>query len=318
MPDATRHDDPPVALPAFHVHRVVARPRNRHLRALEERLGWAGKRLRLPLVWRLTEGEGVKVAVLDTGIDRDHPDLAEAVEEVRDFTGEGVEDGNGHGTHVAGIVAARRNGRGFAGVAPRCRLLVGKVLRDAGGGTHAWIAAGIDWAVERGADIISMSLGSAHDSPELFGAVHRALAAGRILICAAGNDGALFANGIGYPGRYGSVITVAAHDRNGNPAGFSSRGGEIDVMAPGERIWSTWKDGGYAELSGTSMATPFVAGLAALVLAKHRKPGYHRTPVRNCEEMRAHLLRLAAHPGHHDEARGYGPLLPFRMIGEPA
>ncbi len=308
----------PVALPAYRLHRTLARRAAARMASERERLGWSGRLLKLPLVWRLTQGEDVRVAVLDTGIDRNHPDLAEAIEEVRDFTGEGIEDGNGHGTHVAGIIAARRNGEGFAGVAPRCRLLVAKVLRNQGGGIHRWIADAIDWAVEQKADIISMSLGSSQDSPELFAAVHRALAAGRILVCAAGNDGSLFTNAIGYPGRYGSVITVAAHDRNGNPAGFSSRGGEIDVMAPGERIWSTWKDGGYAELSGTSMATPFVAGLAALILAKHRKPGYHRTPVRNNEEMRAHLLRLAAHPGHHDEARGYGPLLPFRLISEPA
>lgn len=306
-----------VSLPAVKVHRVVGRAARR-ARALEEKLGWAAELLRLPLVWRESEGRGVRVAVLDTGIDADHPDLRDAIEEAADFTGQGVEDRHGHGTHVAGIVAARRDGRGFAGIAPQCRLLVAKVLNDAGAGTHAWIARGIDWAVERGADILSMSLGSGSHSPELFAAVHRALAAGRIVVCAAGNDGALFTNGIGYPGRYGSVITVAAHDRYGQPTGFSSRGGEIDVMAPGERIWSTWKDGGYAELSGTSMATPFVAGLCALILAKHRGPGPHHTPVRNCEEMREHLLRLAAHPGHHDEARGYGPLLPFRMIGEVA
>ncbi len=304
-----------VALPTVRIHRVVARTR---ARALREELGWAGRLFRLPVLWRESEGEGVKVAVLDTGIDTDHPDLREAVEDAVDFTGEGVEDRNGHGTHVAGIVGARRNGAGFAGVAPKCRLLVAKVLNDAGAGTHAWIVRGIDWAVEKGADILSMSLGSGSHSPELHAAVHRALAAGRIVVCAAGNDGALQVNGIGYPGRYGSVITVAAHDRWGQPTGFSSRGGEIDVMAPGERIWSTWKDGRYAELSGTSMATPFVAGLAALILAKHRGPGPHRTPVRDNEEMRAHLLRLAAHPGHHDEARGYGPLVPFRMIGELA
>ncbi len=276
-----------------------------------ERLRWAEELLRLPEVWRLTRGEGVRVAVLDTGIDPDHPDLADAIERTRDFTGEGIEDLNGHGTHCAGIVAARANGLGFVGTAPLSSLLVGKVLDGSGGGSIEGVAAAVEWAVTEGADILSMSLGSTVGSPSLYRAVHEALAKGVIIVCAAGNTGELFANNIGFPGRYGSVITVAAHDRFGQPSGFSSRGASIDFMAPGNDIWSTYRQGGYARLSGTSMATPFVAGLAALVLASHRAGGAHTTPIRNCEDMREHLLRMAAHPGHHDSARGHGPLSPF-------
>lgn len=171
--------------------------------------------------------------------------------------------------------------------------------------------------MERGAHIVSMSLGSPAGSPRLYEAVHTALARGLVLLCAAGNSGALGRQNVGYPARYGSVIAVAAHDRNGIPSGFSSRGGEIDFMAPGEEIWSTWKDGGYALLSGTSTATPFVAGVAALVLAKHLRPGFHHTPIANCDDRREHLLRMAAHPGCHDMAAGYGPLLPFLTLSEP-
>ena len=277
----------------------------------EERLRWAEELLRLPDVWRRTKGEGVRIAVLDTGIDPDHPDLEGAIEQTRDFTGEGIEDLNGHGTHCAGIIAARKNDIGFIGAAPSASLLIGKVLRNSGAGTLCAVAEAVNWAVDQRADIISMSLGSEQGAPELFEAIHLALARGAIVICAAGNSGALFANGIGYPGRYGSVITVAAHDQHGQPSGFSSRGPEIDFMAPGQDIWSTFRQGGFAKLSGTSMATPFVAGLAALVLAKHRTAGRHTSPIRNCEDMRQHLLRMAAHPGHHDTARGHGPLLPF-------
>lgn len=276
-----------------------------------ERLRWAEELLRLPEVWRLTRGQGVRVAILDTGIDLDHPDLLGAVEKSRDFTGEGIEDRNGHGTHCAGIIAARANEVGFVGTAPMCSLLVGKVLDGGGGGSIDAVIAAVDWAVGEGADILSMSLGSAAGSPGLYRAIHDALAKGVIVVCAAGNTGELFANNIGFPGRYGSVITVAAHDRFGQPSGFSSRGASIDFMAPGSDIWSTYRQGGYAKLSGTSMATPFVAGLAALVLAKHRAGGGHATPIRNCEDMREHLVRMAAHPGHHDSARGHGPLLPF-------
>jgi subtilisin family serine protease len=277
----------------------------------EERLRWAEQLLRLPDVWRRTKGQGVRVAVLDTGIDPDHPDLEGAIELTRDFTGEGIEDLNGHGTHCAGVIAARQNEIGFIGTAPLASLLVGKVLRNSGAGTLEAVAAGVRWAVEERVDILSMSLGATEGSAQLFEAIHTALARGVIVICAAGNSGALFTNSIGYPGRYGSVITVAAHDQHGQPSGFSSRGSAIDFMAPGQDIWSTYRQGGYAKLSGTSMATPFVAGLAALVLAKHRKAGHHTSPIENCEDMRQHLLRMAAHPGHHDSARGHGPLLPF-------
>lgn len=277
----------------------------------EERLRWAEQLLRLPDVWRRTRGQGVRVAVLDTGIDPDHPDLEGAIEQTRDFTGEGIEDLNGHGTHCAGVIAARQNEIGFIGTAPLASLLIGKVLRNDGAGSLDAVADGVRWAVEERVDILSMSLGAPEGSPGLFEAVHTALARGIIVICAAGNSGALFTNSIGYPGRYGSVITVAAHDQHGQPSGFSSRGSAIDFMAPGQDIWSTYRQGGYAKLSGTSMATPFVAGLAALVLAKHRMAGHHTSPIENCEDMRRHLLRMSAHPGHHDSARGHGPLLPF-------
>lgn len=302
-----------VALPPVIVHAVRGRGQRagRAAQAREERLRWAETLLRLPLVWRETRGEGVRIAILDTGIDTDHPDLQGAVVEARDFTGEGIEDRNGHGTHCAGIVAARANGVGFVGAAPKCELVIAKVLDGDGRGTLAQVVAGIDWAVSVGADILSLSLAAERDDRELHRAVHAALAAGKVVICAAGNAGALLANSIGYPGRYGSVITVAAHDALGHPSGFSSRGPEIDFMAPGQEIWSTWKEGGWAQLSGTSMAAPFVAGLAALVLAKHRKPGPHATPIQDNEDLREHLLRMAAHPGWHDPARGHGPLLPF-------
>ncbi len=231
-----------------------------------------------------------------------------------DFTGDGIEDTNGHGTHCAGIIGARLNGVGFVGVAPQSKLLIGKVLGNNGLGSFTWIADGIDWAVEKGADIISMSLGGSRSSNRLHQAVHSALAKGLFVMCAAGNEGSLFQNNIGYPGRYGGVLTVAAHDWNGNRSGFSSRGGEIDVMAPGEKIWSTYKEGSYAELRGTSMATPFVAGLAALVASKHINTANNETPLENNEDMRNHILWMAAHPGYHDNETGYGPLQPFQYF----
>ena len=302
-------------LPKFDVNRIVT-----GFEALAdeppERINWAESVLGIPQVWQLTQGKGVKVAILDTGIDPDHQDFGGAIVAMQDFTGDGVEDKNGHGTHCAGVVAARLNGVGFVGVAPLAELMIGKVLDNNGSGAFSQIAEGVYWATDNGADIISMSLGGPVSDPLLYDAIQYALFYGVVVICAAGNDGSLGVNPIGYPGKLGGVITVASHDNNGNPSGFSSRGGELDFMAPGSDIWSTYKEGGYATLSGTSMATPFVAGLAALILAHHKGPGVNGTPINNTEDMKNHLMSMAAHPGHHDNQSGYGPLRPRRYFAQ--
>ena len=269
----------------------------------KDSVNWSQSLLGIPQLWRQEQGQGVKVAVLDTGCDMDHPDLKTAIVAHRDFTGDGIEDKNGHGTHCAGIIGARMNQYGFVGVAPKCELVIGKVLGNNGSGAYSWIRDSIRWAVDEGCRIISMSLGGPVHDDGLFRVIHEALAEGACIIVAAGNEGSIFRNSIGYPGRYGSVITVASHDRNGNRSGFSSRGGEIDFMAPGSDIWSTYKDGGYASLSGTSMATPFVSGLSALIMGT--------TTINTCEDLRNELMEMSTHPGYHDNVRGYGPLQPF-------
>lgn len=310
-------NDKVFGLPRVKVHRQATNAAELSLVAQgdRERINWAGSILGVPEVWTQTQGESVKVAVLDTGVDPDHPDLEAAIVASKDFTGDGVEDVNGHGTHCAGIIGARLNDTGFVGVAPKAELIIGKVLGNDGSGAFHWIADGVLWAVEQGAQIINMSLGGPASSHRLYQAIHVALAKGVMVICAAGNEGSLFQNNIGYPGRYGGVITVASHDENGNRSGFSSRGGEIDVMAPGSNIWSTFKEGGYAELSGTSMAAPFVSGLAALIVSKHQSTEENGTPLENTEDLKNHLLWMAAHPGYHDNEAGYGALQPFQYFG---
>ncbi len=304
-------------LPKITIHRTVKDENGLRIVAQtqKEKISWAKILLDVPSVWQTTQGKGTKVAVLDTGVDPDHPDLEDAIVGQKDFTGDGIEDKNGHGTHCAGIIAARLNGVGFVGVSPQADLLIGKVLNNKGRGSFDWIASGVDWAVGQGADIISMSLGGPVSTHTLFKAIHAALLKGIFVICAAGNEGSLAQNAIGFPGRYGGVTTVASHDQNGNRSGFSSSGGELDFMAPGSEIWSTYKDGGYATLSGTSMATPFVAGLSALIAARHKNSTSRKTPLENNEDLKEHLLRMAAHPGYHENQTGYGPLLPFRYFG---
>lgn len=214
-------------------------------------------------------GNGVKVAVLDTGI-ASHSDLAVVggasfIQSERTY-----DDFNGHGTHVAGTVAALNNSIGVLGVAPSSNLYAVKVLDRNGSGSHASIAQGIEWAIQNNIDIVNMSLGSSTGSSTLELAVNRARDAGILLIAAAGNSGQQGgSNNIGYPARYAAVMAVGAVDHQYNRASFSSYGAELEIMAPGVGINSTYLNNGYRSLNGTSMASPHVAGVAALIKQKH-------------------------------------------------
>lgn len=274
--------------------------------SLAETVDWSLSAYRIPEHWKRSRGDGVRVAVLDTGIDEAHPDLIDALDDARDFTRSrsGPIDRHGHGTHTAGTIAARQNGVGVIGLAPQCRLLVGKVLGDDGGGSTASVAAGIDWACDSGADIISLSLGSPEPERELLSAVERAAAKGKFIIAAAGNDGR--DESVNYPARWRDTIAVAAVDSDGRLSRFSSRGPEVDIAAPGENILSTWLRSGYARLSGTSMATPFVAGVVALAIAAHRQADRIATPLCTVHQLREHLARTATDAGPSGKDPGYG------------
>ncbi|WP_096155439.1 MULTISPECIES: S8 family peptidase [Bacillus] len=217
-------------------------------------------------------GNGVKVAILDTGIDASHPDLNVAGG-ASFVSGEpnALTDGNGHGTHVAGTVAALNNNVGVLGIAYDVDLYAVKVLGSDGSGTLAGIAQGIEWSIANGMDVINMSLGGSTGSSTLKQASDNAYNSGIVVVAAAGNSGNFFGliNTIGYPARYDSVIAVGAVDANNNRASFSSVGNELEVMAPGVNILSTLPGNSYGSLNGTSMASPHVAGAAALMLAKN-------------------------------------------------
>jgi len=273
--------------------------------ALSEVVDWGLKMLSVPDWWATTKGEGIKVAVLDTGASLEHPDLKDNIKDSCDFTGSssGVKDIEGHSTHCCGIIAAIDNGIGVIGVAPRSSLYVCKVLSDNGCGDYNQIASGIDWAISKGVDIISMSLGSPLDSSELYNAVKRAYDKGIIIVCAAGNDGDNHGDNINYPAKYSEVIAVGSIDQNMQRSTFSSVGKELTVMAPGGKIYSCFAPDKYAILSGTSMATPFISGLCALVLASHRKNPNSSTPIKNCDDMREHLMRTAI---KRDDVTKYG------------
>lgn len=226
-----------------------------------------------PKVWEQTKGKGVTVAILDTGCDCSHPDLKDRIIGGRNFTkdDEGnpdvYQDYNGHGTHVAGTIAASKNNAGVVGVAPEANLLIVKVLDHRGSGQYEWIINGIYYAIEQKADIISMSLGGPEDVPELHKAIQQAVSHNIVVICAAGNagDGTSSTDEFDYPGCYNEVISVGAIDLERNSSHFSNSNNEVDLVGPGEKILSTYLDGKYASLSGTSMATPHVSGAMALI-----------------------------------------------------
>lgn len=229
---------------------------------------WGVRKILAPEAWAATKGKGVVVAVLDTGCDPNHPDLRGAIKAAKDFTGSSVgpSDVQGHGTHCAGVVGARGT---IIGVAPECLLLVGKVLGDEGWGTDQAIADGLDWARASGADVVSMSLGSSQPSMTIRTAVQRCVSDGVIVVAAAGNSGPGEGT-VGYPGGFPECVCVAATDASDRIAQFSSRGPAVFVAAPGVNVRSTYPGGRYAEMSGTSMATPHVAGAAALWVATHQ------------------------------------------------
>lgn len=217
------------------------------------------------------DGTGVDVAILDTGIESDHCDLS--VVGGRNFSGDGLpgdyEDHHGHGTHVAGVVAALDNDIGVVGVAPEVNLYAVKVLGDDGSGSQSALVAGIDWCLSNGIELVSMSLGSDTGTASLDEAIETAHAAGHLLVSAAGNrgnegDGRCGEENVLYPARHPDVLAVSAMGENDTFASYSSVGPQVDCMGPGSRITSTYVDNEYARASGTSVACPFVTGVAAL------------------------------------------------------
>ncbi|MGW4966861.1 S8 family serine peptidase [Nonomuraea sp. NPDC004186] len=261
------------------------------------------KQIGAPEAWAAgLKGAGVKVAVLDTGIDATHPDLAGRIAAAENFSSEKTaQDGHGHGTHVASIIAG--NGAKYRGVAPEASLLVGKVLNNYGSGLSSDIIAGMQWAVDQKARVVSMSLGGCCPGPDnpLDQALNKLSAdSGALFVVAAGNDGE--SRQVGAPGTAASALTVAAVDRDDKLASFSSRGPTAidyslkpDISAPGVDIVAARAAGtsmgepaedGYTTASGTSMATPHVAGAAALLAQQH--PDWTNTQLKAALTSSAH------------------------------
>ena len=216
-------------------------------------------------------GAGVRVAVIDTGINYNHVDLAAAYAGGWDFVNNDADpmDDHGHGTHCAGTVAAADNGVGVVGVAPGVELYALKVLGANGSGSFSSIIAALQWCINQGIQVTSNSYGAATDPGSIVRqAFDNAAAAGIVNVAAAGNTGNSAGTGdnVDYPARFTSVIAVAATNQSDVRASFSSTGPDVEVSAPGQSVYSTTRNGGYGNMSGTSMACPHVAGAAAVLV----------------------------------------------------
>jgi subtilisin len=255
---------------------------------------WGVSQIRAPEVWSRSTGRRIKIGVIDTGVDFSHPDLQRSV-----YGGINLihrymlpMDDNGHGTHIAGTIAAASQHSGIVGVAPHGAIHAVKAFDFKGTAFVSDIIQGIEWCVRYRMDIINMSFGTTNYSKALESAVHNAVNAGKVVVASSGNNGKMYQ--MDYPARFPQTIAVGASTRNHKIARFSNRGHRIDIYAPGEKIYSTWLHGKYHLMSGTSMATSHVTGVIALLLAV--KPGL------SPRQIKAILQRNASSMGLKNQA----------------
>ncbi|MGQ4415414.1 type VII secretion-associated serine protease mycosin [Streptomyces sp. SAS_269] len=288
---------------------------------------WALQRVNLDALWAQSTGKGVRVAVIETGVDVKNPQLAKAVDASKgknllppkNAKGEKIERGNssgttdtvGHGTRVAGIIAARpAKGTGFVGLAPDATIIPVKQNDAEGDGTALTLADAIRHAVQAGADVINISQDTANavrPDSRLEQAVDYALNQKVVVVASAGNDGLGGNVKVTYPASYKGVLAVAASDRNNERAAFSQSGDFVGVAAPGVDMISTVPGGGHCSDNGTSFSAPYVAGVAALLKAKY--------PKWTAQEVTAQIEQTAERsiPGH-DRLVGWGVVDPVKAL----
>ena len=293
-------------LPPFKIEPVL------NLQDLGQRKGWNITSFDMPEAWKETQGEGVVVAVLDTGCDINHEDLKANLAPGMNFIDPKKPplDGCRHGTHCCGIIAAMNNEIGVVGVAPKAKVMPVKILDDSGSGDMATVAKGILWAAENGADIISMSLGCPNPIQQVRKAIQAVTARNVPVFVAAGNANLkqLF-----YPAGYPETISVSAIDKDFKKASFSNVAKNLDFFAPGKDILSTIPGNQYGVLSGTSMACPWAAGVCALMLSYVRNSKTTKLHLNSIEEFKS-ALRKYTTPVNQDSLKGFGIIDPRKFV----
>lgn len=277
------------------------------------------KMLNIPAHWFETKGEGIGVAILDTGIDLEHPDLKSNLKLALDFSGENdPRDRHGHGTHVAGIIGANDNQSGIIGIAPRCNLFSLKVLTSQGAGTDAMLHNALRWVLHNhkthNIRVVNMSLGSPEPNPALLQVLIQLRDQGVICLCAAGNEGQAGSGSstVNFPARYWeqeACMSIGAVNEIERAAFFSSTGpNHVTFVGPGANIFSTYPGGKYARLSGTSMATPAIVGLVTLLLAAHKPVDLDKNALLTLKEVVEHMKEFSKDLGTmgYDSQYGWG------------
>lgn len=279
---------------------------------------WGIDQLNVPDTWKVTKGKGVSVMVIDTGLS-DHRNLSGAINrnKSKNFCPtETLLDENGHSTHCCGIVAARGRDNVW-GVAPEAEIIVVKALDRDGYGSVTEVIKALKYAKEVKPDVISMSLGFGYRHPVMQDVIKELYEMNIPIIAAAGNDGN--GNKVDFPAKFQEVICVGAYSKDGKPAWFSNQSDNVDFSAPGVDIYNTWLHNEYASISGTSMATPFVAGIVALLIAKHRKQEKEtgKNDCKTVKQIKEHLIKYADDKGvvGKDKAWGYGVIDINELIG---
>lgn len=297
-------------LPDFKVHAVGT------AQALSQIYPQGVKDLKIPSLWKLTKGEGVVVAVLDTGCPKKHPDLSKNIDlsKCKSFiSNEDIFDSFvGHGTHCSGTIAAIDNNQGIVGVAPDATIVSIKVLNRNGFGEDDSVINGLKYCLELKPDIINMSLGSPNPSSEMYKIIKKINALNIPIVCSAGNAGT---EGVLYPANYDECIAVGSYS-NSTIRGrslFSSWGETLDIMAPGEEVLSTYLDGQYSVMSGTSMSSPHVSGVIALMISYYKKLNKTLT----VDEIKSKLFSTAIDikKAGKDKETGWGIINPEKLFG---
>ena len=290
---------PKLALPPLNIEQVI-QPFTE-----TEVYDWGLRDVHIPLIHRQTLGEDIKIAVIDSG-QCEHFETQHAFYKAKNFSSSPtVLDKIGHSTFLSGILAAKKDGIGIVGVAPKAKLYYAKAIDDNSQGDPSALVNAIKWCISEEVDIITISAGMFYDFKPLGEVVGEAYKQNIIITAAVGNTGNRHFD-VAYPARYPEVIGVGAYDQKHKVAPFSSRGIHVKFVMPGVNIFSTWLDNQYVRASGSSFSCPMLTGICALILANHRKRKDAKTPCNTPDEMIEHLKKYSIKLDNDPYAAGFG------------